>query len=68
MLRTLARNGNGWRFHQPVQLRRIEDLAVDMSKISHEYGEDKKNWYLNEKCEEIKQLTHDYQKSVGYRQ
>jgi len=67
MLRTLATKGNGWRFHQPEQLKRIEDLAVDMSKISHEYGEDEKNWYLNQKCEEIKQLTHDYQKRVGYR-
>lgn len=66
MLLMLSKRGRNWRYSQPKSLKKIEELAVNLSKVVHKCGEDEKREYINQTCNEIKQLAHDYQTKGGY--
>lgn len=65
MLHIIATRGRNWRCSQPENLKKIEKLAVSLSKVVSKCGEDEKREYINQICNEIKQLAHDYQIKVN---
>ena len=57
-----------WETHQPEELRAIEKLIIDLSKAVYHYEESSSmRAYIDEACDEIKQLAHSYQRKAGHK-
>jgi hypothetical protein len=53
-----------WERCQPDELREIENLVIDVSKHIHHYKGRFNKAYVNQVCNDIKQLAHLYQRKV----
>jgi hypothetical protein len=63
-LQTISTFEREWEMHQPEELREIEKLVIDVSKyMYHSRGQFDKT-YVNEACNDIKQLAYLYQRKV----
>lgn len=66
MLQETSHHMLAWQTHQPEELRAIEKLVIDLSKAVYHYKDGPGfRDYVNEACDEIKQLAYDYQRKVG---
>jgi hypothetical protein len=63
-LQTIPTFERGWETHQPEELREIEKLVIDVSKYIYHFKGRLDKTYVNEVCNDIKQLAHLYQRKV----
>lgn len=59
--------GTEWERHQPKELKEITKLVMDVSKHVHQQKGRFNKSYVNEVCNEIKQLAHNYQRTIVYK-